>query len=149
MPSYRVRQAVFKDEVAWLEMARSLWSDATSVELKEDFNRIFFSEEEAIFLCEEKDVLLGMVILSLRHEHVEGTHTTPVGYIEGIFVREEYRARKVGQCLVERSEKWAKQQGCREIASDTETSNINSQKFHQAVGFQEANRIVCYRKTLK
>ena len=147
--SYQVRQAASRDEAAWLDLTMRLWPDATSAELKEDFHRVFFSEEEAIFLCEEKGQLLGMIILALRHEYVEGTHTTPVGYIEGIFVREEYRCRKVGQCLVEKAEQWSKWRGCREIASDTELSNQNSQQFHQAIGFEEANRIVCYRKSLE
>jgi len=38
----------------------------------------------------------------------------------------------------------ARKQGCREFASDCELTNAESQGFHQAVGFEEANRIVAY-----
>lgn len=36
------------------------------------------------------------------------------------------------------------EQGCTEFASDCELTNADSQGFHQAVGFEEANRIVAY-----
>ncbi len=36
--------------------------------------------------------------------------------------------------------------GCREIASDTSPENTISQKVHQALGFEETERVIFYRK---
>ena len=45
-------------------------------------------------------------------------------------------------------EMWAKNMGCTEFASDCELDNTNSLKFHMAMGFGEANRIICFKKNL-
>jgi aminoglycoside 6'-N-acetyltransferase I len=103
-PIYRIRQAATDEEV-WLDMTVRLWPEATTAELKEDFHRILSSEEDTVLLCKEDGQVVGMAVIALRHDYVEGTTTTPVGYIEGIFVREECRGRKAGQHLVEAAEK--------------------------------------------
>ncbi|KJT50368.1 Aminoglycoside 6'-N-acetyltransferase, partial [Salmonella enterica subsp. enterica serovar Heidelberg str. RI-11-013343] len=36
--------------------------------------------------------------------------------------------------------------GCREMASDTTPENTISQKVHQALGFEETERVIFYRK---
>ena len=41
---------------------------------------------------------------------------------------------------------WAKEQGCTEFASDCELTNTVSQEFHKKLGFEEANRVVCFVK---
>lgn len=38
--------------------------------------------------------------------------------------------------------------GCTEFAGDCEMDNADSLRFHKALGFEEANRIVCFRKSL-
>ena len=43
---------------------------------------------------------------------------------------------------------WAKENPCHEFASDCEIDNINSFHFHKAMNFTEANRIICFTKTL-
>ena len=53
-------------------------------------------------------------------------------------------ARKLLSCCENR----AKAQGCTEFASDCELDNTDSQRFHRAVGFEEANRIVAYVKKI-
>lgn len=45
-------------------------------------------------------------------------------------------------------EDWARQQGCRELASDCELHNSDSLRFRLASGFTEANRIICFVKAL-
>jgi aminoglycoside 6'-N-acetyltransferase I len=38
--------------------------------------------------------------------------------------------------------------GFREIASDVELANTISQDAHRALGYEEVERIVCYRRAL-
>lgn len=85
----------------------------------------------------------------LRNDYVEGTNSSPVGYLEGVFVKEEHRNKGYAKELLAACEKWVKNMGCSEFASDCELSNINSHKFHLAMGFDEANRIVCFRKDIR
>ena len=39
-------------------------------------------------------------------------------------------------------EKWAKDKKCSEFASDCELKNIDSLRFHMAMGFEEANHLM-------
>ena len=48
----------------------------------------------------------------------------------------------------EACEKWAKENGCTEFASDCEPVNEENLRFHPAMGFEEANRIICFKKEL-
>lgn len=69
--------------------------------------------------------LSGFIEASLR-QTVGGCATSPVGYIEGIFVKPDYRRRGVGRALVAAAEEWAASRGCTEMASDClfDTSTI-------------------------
>ena len=82
----------------------------------------------------------------MRRDYVEGTETSPVGYPEGIFILEEYRLRGYARELLLCCEKWAKEKRCSEFASDCELGNDDSLNFHAAMGFEEANRIIYFKK---
>ena len=58
------------------------------------------------------------------------------------------RAEPADAELLSTCEAWAKQQGCREFASDCELGNGESLRFHLAMGFREANRVICFTKEL-
>ena len=80
--------------------------------------------------------------------YVEGTHSSPVGYLEGIFIKAEYRNHGFAKELLKECEKWAKEKGCTEFASDCELDNDDSFRFHRAMEFEEANRIICFKKDI-
>ena len=61
---------------------------------------------------------------------------------------EKYRKQGVARDLLSACETWAKEKGCTEFASDCELSNVQSLQFHLNVGFEEANRIICFTKKL-
>lgn len=90
--------------------------------------------------------LCGFLELSVRN-YAEGcTGDTP--YIESWFVDVEYRGMGVGRALVDGAEAWARERGYGELASDTELDNGMSQAAHRAVGFEEVERTVHFRKSL-
>ena len=91
---------------------------------------------------------MGFAQCQRRRDYVEGTETSPVGYLEGIYVREGVRWQGIARSLLSACESWAKARGCTEFASDCALYNADSQRFHRAVGFEEANRIVAYVKKL-
>ena len=92
------------------------------------------------------DIPVGFAQCGLRRDYVEGTENSPVGYLEGIFVKEDCRNKGYAKDLLFACEKWAKDMGCSEFASDCELDNTGSFKFHMVMGFEEANRIICFRK---
>lgn len=102
----------------------------------------------AVFLASEGEAQIGFAHISLRREYVEGTDSSPVGYLEGVFVDEARRGLGVGRALVEAGEDWARGRGCREFASDCELHNLESLAFHLKIGFAEQNRVICFAKGL-
>ena len=113
-----------------------------------EFSEIISQGKSRFFLKYENDIPIGFAQCQLRYDYVEGTKTTPVGYLEGIFVKERYRNRGYAKELLVECEAWAKDNGCQEFASDCEIENTGSFHFHKAVGFAEANRIICFTKAL-
>jgi aminoglycoside 6'-N-acetyltransferase I len=92
--------------------------------------------------------LAGFVETRVRSHADECDESRPVGYVEGWFVAEGRRRQGIGAALVRAAEDWARQQGCKEMASDTEIANEVSQRAHEALGFAPCSRVVTYRKTL-
>ena len=93
-------------------------------------------------------MFVGAAVCSLRHDYVESCESSPVGYLEGISVKEAYRRQGIAKSLLEECEQWAREKGCREFASDCELTNTDSLRFHLSIGFHEANRIICFSKKL-
>ena len=104
--------------------------------------------EAACFIKYVDDKPIAFAQCRLRHDYVEGTRSSPVGCLEGIFVADGYRKKGYAAELLSECEKWAKEKGCTEFAGDRELDNIDSLLFHRALGFEEANRIICFRKGL-
>jgi aminoglycoside 6'-N-acetyltransferase I len=49
---------------------------------------------------------------------------------------------------MEAAEHWAREQGCSEMASDTQLGNVASQEAHQRLGYTIVERLVAFRKPL-
>lgn len=130
------------------QMAIKMWSDNTLEGLTEEFKAIIDSDESVIFMISIKDQAIGLAQCQLRHDYVEGTDSSPVGYLEGIFVEQEYRNKGYAKELLQKCEEWAKKMGCVEFASDCELNNKASLAFHLRMGFAEANRVICFTKKL-
>ena len=141
-------QASEADVSAVAELACKLWPDHDPADMQAEYESLLAREDAAVFLFRDRDEAAGFAQCQLRRDYVEGTETSPVGYLEGIYVRENARGKCIARKLLSACEQWAKAQGCTEFASDCELDNTVSQKFHQAVGFEEANRIVAYVKKL-
>lgn len=143
-----VRKAELADLLALTDLALQLWPSHEKGELMSELEGILAKEDAAFFLAETDGKKMGFAQCQLRHDYVEGTESSPVGYLEGIFVEEPARGNGVAKRLLAACENWAREQGCREFASDCELTNTGSLSFHLAMGFEEANRIICFTKRL-
>lgn len=103
----------------------------------------------AAFVARASDgAALGFAEGALRHDHVDGTSTSPVAFLEGIFVLPEARRRGIARQLVETLARWGREMGCREFASNALAENLDSHAFHRAAGFEETERVVFFRREL-
>lgn len=143
-----IRQAEKKDITILAKLAILLWPSHTIEDLEQEFADIMEQKEAAFLIKYEGKIPVGFAQCQLRHDYVEGTDSSPVGYLEGIFVKEEYRHRKYAKELLGACGKWAASKGCREFASDCELDNTGSLNFHLSMGFTEVNRIICFSKKL-
>lgn len=143
---------VYKAAKADLNMlagfAMLLWPEHTLEELKNEFLDIIDCEDAVFYIITNEDQPIGFAQCQLRHDYVEGTASSPVGYLEGIFIKEEYRNNGYARRLLQECERWALEKGCKEFASDCELSNEVSLNFHLNMGFAEANRVICFTKKL-
>lgn len=144
---FQIQRAEISDLAALAALGARLWPHHTEAELEADFAEAM-AGGAAYFLALAGGVPAGFAQCQLRRDYVEGTDSSPVGYLEGIFVAEEYRGRGGARQLLAACETWARDQGCTEFASDCELDNAQSIRFHLGVGFREANRIVCFAKKL-
>lgn len=147
--SYRIESISDNNINELTSMEIMLWPDNKFDEMQSETYEIMNSDKETSFLYIFENEYAGFINMSLRNDYVEGTKTSPVGYIEGIFVKEKYRDNGIARALVEAGEKWAKSKGCTQLASDCGLKNKVSFDFHKAINFDEANRIICFVKNIE
>ena len=91
---------------------------------------------------------MGFAEATLRMDNVNGCATSPVAFLEGIYVERWARRQGVARALVGVVEQWGREMGCREFASDALLENVGSHSMHRGLGFQETERVVYFRKDL-
>lgn len=143
-----IRKADREDVRILGELASCLWPNHTAEEMEAEMEELLKQEKTAAFLAFAGDLAVGFAQCGLPCDYVEGTESSPVGYLEGIYVAEKARGSGIAGRLLSACEEWAKEKGCTEFASDCELSNEGSYGFHLHMGFQEANRIICFTKKL-
>lgn len=143
-----IKRAETEDAGALAALAIQMWTDHDPDALTEEFRELINNEDAACFLKYVGGRPVAFAQCQLRHDYVEGTDSSPVGYLEGVFVAEGYRRKGYAAALLAECERWAKEKGCSEFASDCELDNADSLRFHMALGFTEANRIICFKKEL-
>lgn len=132
-----------------LEMALALWSDYEQEELKVTLYDIIKSDKYKVLLYCIDEAFVAFIYLSIRTDYVEGSEASPTGYIEGIYVKPEYRRKGVSRKLLTAGEQWLKAKGCKQVGSDIYIDNKVSYDFHTSMGFKEAGRLIAFIKNLK
>ena len=142
-----IRQAVQDDMNEWFKMRKGVWPEAPDEYLNFDMEDIFASEQDRIFFALVENKPVGMIEARIR-DYGEGCETSPVGYIEGWFVEEEFRGKGIAGALTQAAENWAREKGCSEMASDTWLENETSIRAHLKMGYVEVERLVHFVKQL-
>lgn len=102
-----------------------------------------------VFVAERPEGGLGGFLEIQTRAWVEGCDTQPVGYLEGWYVDHSLRTQGIGRKLVEAAEAWARNRGLHEMASDCYVDNDVSLASHTALGYEELERVIRFRKSLE
>lgn len=143
-----IQKAKCSDLPILAELACRLWPGHSPEDMQAEYAQLLAQPDAAFFLACAAAVPVGFAQCQLRYDYVEGTESSPVGYLEGIYVAENCRGQGLARALLKACEDWARGKGCTEFASDCELNNVQSLRFHLNVGFEEANRIICFTKKL-
>jgi len=91
---------------------------------------------------------VGFVEASQRVDYVNGTSTSPVAFLEGLYVEPTARRKGLARALVAEVERWAAAQGCSELASDSPIESVMAHATHKALEFEETERVVYFRRAV-
>ena len=130
------------------EMIKLLWSDIKDIEINE-LIEAHSSNKEQIYLAIDNEKAIAFLNTSIRTDYVEGSGSSKTGYIEGIYVLEEYRHQSIANNLLSTAFSHFKEMGINEVGSDVELENKISSVFHEKVGFKEVSRNIHYLLKLK
>ena len=137
-------------DAAWLQLRMSLWPDASAVEHQQDMDDQVCSPDRYVQFLVRADngQAIGLAEASIRTDYVNGTDSSPVAFLEGLYVVPEARRRGAARALIAAVREWAAEKGCRELASDTGLENVVSQTAHSRLGFKETERVVYFTMAL-
>ncbi len=144
-----IREVVDADAAEWLRMRIALWPDSDS-DHEADIKRFFAErlERKRTFVAEDDDGrLIGFLELDQR-SYAPGCESSPVPFIEGWYVDAKARRTGVGRALIGAAEDWSRAAGFTEIASDVEIDNLGGIAAHGALGYEETDRVVSFRRAL-
>lgn len=137
-----------RDAAKVASLAVKLWRDADHEELKREFETLVKTEDNIIFTAYFQNEMIAFAHCAIRHEYVEGAHSDDVGYLEAVYVEEQFRNLGIASYLMEYCENWAGSKGCKQFASDCEINNSASVALHRKYGFAESARLVHFIKDI-
>jgi aminoglycoside 6'-N-acetyltransferase I len=143
-----IREMGVADRAAWAEMRGELWPEETAQEHASGVDEILGDGDAWGFVAETADgAPLGFAELGIR-KYANGCTARPVPFLEGVWVRAEFRRQGIGARLIECAGEFAAARGFREMGSDSEIENLTSHAAHRSWGFAETERVVYFRKAL-
>jgi aminoglycoside 6'-N-acetyltransferase I len=143
-----VRLLESTDASEHLRMRKALWPGADVAELAAEREAMLTDPDQVVFVAPRADGgLFGFVEAGVR-PFANGVDEHPCAFVEGWWVDLDARRGGVGRALIEAVEQWARARGFTELGSDAELDNLLSHRAHQALGFEERERVVHFRKRL-
>jgi aminoglycoside 6'-N-acetyltransferase I len=134
---------------AWLSLRSQLWPHAAESEHLREMADTLARGHFVRLASARNGPAVGFVEASRRVDYVNGTSSSPVVFLEGLYVAPNARRKGVARALVAEVERWAATLGCRELASDSPIESTVAHATHKALGFEETERVVYFRRPVK
>jgi len=115
-----IRPITLAETPAWEEMRCAMWPDGLDDHAAEiaSFFAGTLDEPEAVMIAETEDHrAIALLELSIRLD-IPGLEDQPVGYVEGLYIKQEARGQDLGRRLLQVSREWAREHNCIGFASD-------------------------------
>ena len=141
-----LRRVMQEDKAEWFRMRKGIWPDVPDNYMTFDMDRLLANVDYFVIFACDGDRPIGLTEAGIR-DYGEGCETSPVGYLEGWFVQEEYRGKRIAGIMTQ-AENWMREKGCTEVASDTWLDNEPSIRAHVKMGYHEVERLVHFVKRL-
>ena len=150
MSEWRVVSPDPKQMTAWRRMRQALWREMTEAENLHETEAMMTATSRFFvrIALNREDKPVGFVEATVRNDYVNGCATSPVVFLEGIYVDPSARRQGAARALAGAVEEWGRKMDCREFASDALLENSDSHAMHRALGFEETERVVYFRKVL-
>jgi aminoglycoside 6'-N-acetyltransferase I len=144
-----VRRLTDRDRAGWAAMRTALYTQADpqadAGALAAEIDAMLARDDWAAFgAATAEGRLVGLIELFERNV-AESCETSPVTYVEGLWVDPQWRRRGLARRLLAAAMDWGRARGRSEIASDVQIANLVSQAVHRRLGFAETERLVTYR----
>lgn len=145
MRALEFREIQRSEFALWKQMRGDLYTsldDSYHVqEMEEIANR---ADWFCYFVVSDDGEIIGLLELSSRNI-VDGCVTSPVAYLEGLYLKQGFRGQGYGRSVLEKVVNWCRDNGYTELATDTELDNEGAQRFYTSFGFAEGDRVVAFR----
>ena len=146
---FTIRQMGANDRAVWVEMRVALWPDETAREHAKMIDEMLGGEDAWGLVAEAADgTAVGFAEIAVR-KYANGCDARPVAFLEGVWVKPQFRRRGIAARLIAHAETVLAARGFRELGSDTQIDNHTPQAAHLAWGFSETERVVYFRKVLR
>ena len=129
--------ATINDVEPWARLRLALWPHHSLEDHRGELSRAFLSEnaEAVAFIARNAaNEAVGFAEATLRHDYVTGCSSSPVLFLEGIYVRPVDRRKGIAGLLCNAVADWGKSLGCVEFGSDAQLENSASHALHAALG---------------
>ena len=137
----QIRTATAADIPILQALREALWPDCTL----DDLSPLDDAGHCTILAIGPEDAPIAFAEVTRRSDYVNGCDSSPVAFLEGIYVAPEHRRSGIARALVAACRDWGLAHGCAELASDALLDNLASHAFHKAIGFEETERVVYFR----
>lgn len=139
-----IERCASAEQRGWLDLRQALWPQEREQHLLEMAAQIADPRWIQFVAYSASTEPMGFAEAALRTDYVNGTQSSPVAFLEGIYVAPQARRKGVARALVAAVSRWAEERGCSELASDALLQNEASHAVHRALGFEETERVVFF-----
>lgn len=144
--SMSIVKADHSNLIEWTNLALMLFPESNFEKELDFHDSVLISEKEVGLLYQKDNKFVGFMNLSIRTDYVNGTETSPVAFVEAIFILPDYRKQGIATEFIAYAENFARQNHCKQLASDCFIDNTSSEQFHKSCGFIEKERVICFAK---
>jgi aminoglycoside 6'-N-acetyltransferase I len=142
-----VREMTVADRTAFAKMRATKWPEESPEQHLAWIDRFLRDGDAWAFVAAAGGALVGFAEVAIR-KYANGCESTPVPFLEAIWVEPGLRHQGIGKRLIGHIEAFLTAHGYRELGSDARIENGLSHAAHQGWGFSETERVVYVRKSL-